>query len=264
MNRYFVELAYDGSAYSGWQIQPDSPTIQELLQEKMSLQWNEEIGLTGCGRTDAGVHARGYFAHFETEKILMGDHLFKLNTFLPEDIVVHRFVKMEDSAHARYDAIRRRYRYFIHFNKSVFKRKYSYYLPVKRNYDLNKFNLLANLLREYMDFQPFCKVNSDVNSFRCKISTIYWEIDREAQTATLTVESNRFLHGMIRLLVGCTLYVAAGRMSLHDVRKSMETQTPLSMPFSAPAHGLFLDHITYPYISSSPNYASIFPAFANK
>lgn len=263
MNRYFVELAYDGTGYAGWQTQPRDTTIQDVLEEKLSAQWREPINLTGCGRTDSGVHARGYFAHLNTEKELGPNHVFKINAFLPDDISVHRFVKVKPDAHARFDATQRRYRYHIHFNKSPFLGRYSLYIPGQRNYNLNKFQQLADLLGSYADFKPFCKAGSEVKHYGCRIDDVHWQIDRKKAQATLCIKANRFLHGMIRLIVGSTLHVAAGHMSVEDIKQSMDKQETIPKPYLAPAHGLILDKITYPYICSSPDYAAIFPACAN-
>lgn len=263
MNRYFVELAYDGTAYAGWQSQPKGHTVQDVLQEKMSAQWREDIKLVGCGRTDSGVHAKGYFAHFDTEKELDENHLHKLNAFLPDDIAVRRFVKVHEGAHARFDANRRQYRYFIHFRKSVFDKNYSLYVPDKKNYNPALFHEIAKLLPQYEAFKPFCKSGAEVEHYRCKIYKMQWEINEERDTAVLTIEANRFLHGMIRFIVGCTLHYAAGRILLEDIVESMDNQSPLPMPYCAPAHGLIFDAVTYPYIYSSQDYITTYPAYAN-
>ncbi len=257
MNRYFIELSYDGTAYAGWQIQPSIPTVQAILEEKMSTQWRESIKLTGCGRTDAGVHARGYFAHFDTEKTLDKGMMYKLNAFLPDDIAVHAFHRVKEDAHARFDAIKRRYRYFIHFEKSPFYRNYSFYIPHRRSYRLDLMSELTTLLTDYNAFKPFCKAGAEVKHYRCRIDNMYWEVDENKRVARLTVEANRFLHGMIRFIVGASLSVAAGRMSLIEVRDSMDKQIALPLAYKAPACGLFLDKISYPYLISSESFPSL-------
>lgn len=261
--RYFIEIAYDGTQYAGWQSQPQDTTIQDILEQKMSTQWREDIQVVGCGRTDAGVHAIGYFAHFDTSKELNDDHLHKLNSYLPEDIVVHRIVQVKSDAHARYDAEYRRYKYYLHFKKSIFNRKYSLYVPDKKSYRMDKFHEVAELIKKYHEFKPFCKSGAQVHHYQCDIKDLSWQFNLINDTGVLTITSNRFLHGMIRFIVGCTLNIAADRMTIQDLTHSLENQVPLSMPYKAPAHGLMLDFISYPYICSSRDYVTIFPAYAN-
>lgn len=242
--RWQIHLRYLGTHYSGWQRQPDAHTVQQTLEEAFSLILRQPIEIVGCGRTDAGVHAREYVAHTEVTEVDLTDKImYQINAVLPDDISIHRMREAASSFHARFDAVERAYRYYMHYQKDPFLHGISYYFPNQIKPDPDKLQAAAALLKAFDAFQPFCKTGSDADHFRCHIMESAWSFHDDG--AVYMIKANRFLRGMVRLVVGACLNVALDKMTLDELRESLENQTPLPQPWSVPAEGLFLEEIVY-------------------
>ncbi len=241
--RYFLELAYNGKAYHGWQNQPTAATVQETLEFALSTLLQEKIAVVGAGRTDSGVHASQYFAHFNAEGIEdIGNLIFKLNAFLPDDITIFDLFEVPAEAHARFDALNRSYKYFLVRHKDPFL--YERALYVKNELDVEKMNLAAESLKNYTDFKCFSKSRTDVMTYNCKISHAIWE--QQEDLLIFNITANRFLRNMVRAIVGTLLEIGLGKMpveSLHGIIISRDRQNAGT---SVPAKALFLTGITYP------------------
>jgi tRNA pseudouridine38-40 synthase len=243
--RLFVELAYDGTKYSGWQKQPNASSIQEVLENSLSTILQENIEIVGCGRTDAGVHALSSYFHFDTTTE-NNDLKHKLNLFLPKEIAVNNIVQVNDDAHARFDATKRSYVYKIHRNKDPFLLNHSYFFPQFQTLDFSKMKDASLLLLEFDEFFTFCKTRTDVKTMKCQLFESKWEVDDDY--LNFHISADRFLRGMVRLIVGMCLNVAQGKIELESVRTALENQTRLERDLSVPACGLYLSKIVYPYI----------------
>jgi tRNA pseudouridine38-40 synthase len=247
MSRYFLELTYNGTRYNGYQIQPNAPSIQEAIQRALAVLLRQEhVELTGCGRTDAGVHALQYFAHFDFEGLLPHNLVYSLNGILKKDIVINRCIPVQDRAHARFDAISRSYVYHIDLRPNPFRQETAYYCPFAQNLDKELIQAAAALLLEYKEFDTFCLANTDTLTRRCDLRRSEWQF--ETWQWQYHVSSDRFLRGMIRLIVGMCLNAGRGKILLEDLRTALDNQLSLEQAWSAPASGLFLTDIKYPYI----------------
>lgn len=243
--RYFIEFAYNGKNYHGWQQQPNAPSVQETLGKAISVLLRSTVEITGAGRTDTGVHAKQMFAHFDTDISFEADILKnKLNSYLPKDIAIIKIHTVDDDAHARFDAVKRTYEYHITNVKDVFEEPLSWYCH--HNLDVEKMNQAAKILFEFEDFQCFSKVNTDVKTFLCKIMEANWT--KTENKLVFTVAADRFLRNMVRAIVGTLVNVGMGKLSLEDFRKIIESKNRNEAGASAPAHGLFLTKVEYPYI----------------
>jgi tRNA pseudouridine38-40 synthase len=249
MQRYFIELAYKGTEYSGWQKQPHKMSVQEMLEDCLNTILNAQVEVTGCGRTDAGVHARQYFAHFNYAGEFPKGFERRLNKFLPHDIAVHRIFPVHWDAHARFDAYSRSYAYDLHFRKDPFSRHLAtaYQLPQKP--DPDHMQAAANVLLQYKDFAPFCKTNHDAKTMTCLLSRSEWVFHTDGQSATYHISANRFLRGMVRLIVGMCINVGTDKLNLEEVKLALEQQSPLRKSTSAAPDGLYLEQIRYPYLN---------------
>lgn len=246
MPRFFLKLSYDGTSFSGWQSQPNAVTVQGKIEESISILFQKEIPIVGCGRTDAGVHAQNYIAHVDLSLSYSTDDLkYKLNGLLGDYIVIDDIIEVSPQAHARFDANYRKYDYFIHTKKHPFKRDHSFFVPLLKQWDKSLLHESGALIKEYSDFFTFCKSNSDVKTTKCEIYESSWEIDVENDVWKYTVAANRFLRGMVRLLVGMQLNVAAGKIDLKDVEHALQNTERLKRDWSVPAKGLFLNEIRY-------------------
>lgn len=245
--RYFLKLSYRGTNYSGWQIQPADPSIQEKITAGFSTILRTPIEITGCGRTDAGVHARGYVAHFDYKKTFPEDFLKRINHYLPEDIVIHSMSPVAMDAHARFEAIHRAYEYHIVFSKTPFDIDTAFYYPFSKELDFEKLQSAASLLLEYSDFFPFCKTNTQVKTMRCELYRSEWIINQQEGKMVFHISANRFLRGMVRLIVGMCLNVSSGKITLEEVKQAMDKQVRLTKSLSVPAQGLYLVDIRYPF-----------------
>lgn len=251
--RFFVELAYNGTPFSGWQRQPNATTVQSTLEHAFSTILRTPIEVTGCGRTDTGVHAKQYFMHFDyprfsDEASLPKHFLDRLNKFLPPEIAIRRIFEVANDAHARFDAYHRSYEYHLVLHKNPFEKETAYHFPFGQHLSMEKMNEAAQLLLNYEEFFPFCKTNTDVKTMICDMKRSEWVTDETTGKLIYHVSANRFLRGMIRLIVGMCLNVGVGKVDLNEVKKAMEEQTRLAKSWSVPPQGLFLCDIRYPFI----------------
>lgn len=245
--RYFLTLSYRGTHYAGWQIQPGDPSVQETLETALSTIFRQPVGVTGCGRTDAGVHARYYVAHADLPAPLPPSLLYSLNSLLPADIAVHAVLPMPDTAHARFDALERSYVYTITLRKDPFATETAWHLPKGDLLDLDRMQEAAALLLRYQQFFPFCKTHSGVEHYACALTASHWVAMPEEQRLEFHVSANRFLRGMVRLIVGACVQVGQGKLQVADIRRAMDAQAMLKKSWSVPPQGLALNGVKYPY-----------------
>ncbi len=241
--RYFIKLAYHGASFIGWQSQPKGHSVQGAIQEALSTIFQRSTDIVGCGRTDAGVHASMFYAHFDMDQPLPQDAVFRLNKMLPPAIVVHDIFEVGGDIHARFNAVERTYQYHLTAKPDPFLSALQYHYYGFHQLDHALVQAAASLLLSYGAFYPFCKSRSDTKHYRCHISKSEWSISPEKMT--YKVSANRFLRGMVRLIVGMCIQVGSGQLALEQVRKSLDHQHVLARRLSAPAHGLFLTDIVY-------------------
>jgi len=242
--RYFIEFSYNGKNYFGYQIQPRENSVQQELEKALSTILREEIKTTGAGRTDTGVHAKKMFAHFDTEQHPDENLTYKLNSFLPSDIAVKRIFPVADHLHARFDATYRTYEYYISMEKNPFTQDFSWQMK-KPNLNVNKMNDACKILFEYEDFGSFAKLGGDNKTNLCTIYRAEWEeINSELK---FTISANRFLRNMVRAIVGTMVEIGNGKIEVEDLRTIIENQNRSSAGSSAPAKGLFLVDVGYPF-----------------
>jgi tRNA pseudouridine38-40 synthase len=241
--RYFVTFSYDGTRYHGWQIQPNGDSVQARLQGALSTLLRQEIGVTGAGRTDAGVHARMMVAHFDYDGALDCTQLtYKLNRLLPYDIAVEKVEPVSEEMHARFSATSRTYHYYIHTTKDPFCRAYSCELHYPL--DFQKMNEAGLLLTGYDDFGAFCKAGADVKTTLCHVREARW-VQTSPTTWYFRITANRFLRNMVRAVVGTMIDVGRGRLSLVDFCKVIEGKRRTEAGESMPGNALFLEKIEY-------------------
>lgn len=241
--RYFVTFSYDGTRYHGWQIQPNGDSVQARLQGALSTLLRQEIGVTGAGRTDAGVHARMMVAHFDYDGALDCTQLtYKLNRLLPYDIAVEKVEPVSEEMHARFSATSRTYHYYIHTTKDPFCRVYSCELHYPL--DFQKMNEAGLLLTGYDDFGAFCKAGADVKTTLCHVTEARW-VQTSPTTWYFRITANRFLRNMVRAVVGTMIDVGRGRLSLVDFCKVIEGKRRTEAGESMPGNALFLEKIEY-------------------
>lgn len=245
--RYFLTLSYLGTRYSGWQIQPNAPSVQETLEQALSTLLRSNTEITGCGRTDAGVHARYYVAHFDADGPLPKTFLNGINSILPPDIAIHEVRPVHAGAHARFDAFERSYAYHISLRKDPFSTDMAWFYPNHRALDLQRLTQTAELLLQYQAFFPFCKTHSGVDNYGCDLKRAFWEIPEGGHAMIFHITANRFLRGMVRLIVGACMQVATGKLDPGDVKRALDEQKTLKKSLSVPPHGLFLTAVHYPY-----------------
>jgi tRNA pseudouridine38-40 synthase len=240
--RYFIELSYLGKNYHGWQIQPDANSIQEELNKAISVVLQEEVTVVGAGRTDTGVHASQMFAHFDSDAILVENIVFKLNSILPEDIVVYEVEKVNDEKHVRFDAIARSYEYRIWLGRNPFLLETTWQL-FHQKLDVKAMNEAAEILLEHENFQAFSKVKTEVKTFNCKVSKAVWIEDGNQLVFRIT--ANRFLRNMVRAIVGTLVDVGKHKITKEDFKNIILSRDRSNAGLSVPAKGLFLTEITY-------------------
>lgn len=240
--RYIIELSYSGKNFHGWQIQANAKTVQQYLQESLSTLLQEEIVITGAGRTDTGVHASYYVAHFDCEAELDADSLlFRLNQFLSKDLSVFSIRKTDNNFHARFGAISRTYKYIINTRKSVFINNLSHYYSGDLN--LEKMNECSSLLMNYSDFTSFAKLHSDNKTNICKIEKAVWE--RHNDYLIFTIRADRFLRNMVRAITATLMDVGKGKISVEEFKAIIDGKDNQLASMSAPAKGLYLWDIEY-------------------
>ena len=242
--RYFLELRYDGAAYCGWQRQPDAPTVQQTIEQALSKLLRCSVEIVGAGRTDTGVNASYYVAHFDTEAEFDAKQLlYKVNLVLPHDISIESVTPVPSEAHARFDAREREYTYYISTVKNPFRRAsaWIYYQPL----DIEKMNEAAKSLLEYSDFTSFAKLNSNNKTNICHIMVAEW-VREEDGILRFTIRADRFLRNMVRSIVGTLVDVGRGRYSVEEFRSIVEAKDLSRSSAGAPAQGLFLSDVVYP------------------
>ena len=240
--RYFIELSYKGTNYHGWQIQPEVNTVQEEITKAFETILQEKIQIVGAGRTDAGVHASQMIAHVDTLKALTDEHIHKLNTVLPNDIVIKSIKEVLENKHARFDAISRSYEYRILIGRDPFLLETTWQIHQKK-IQLEKMNEAAEILFQYQDFESFSKVKTDVKTFNCTIMEAVWKL--EGNQLIFYIKANRFLRNMVRAIVGTLLDVGLEKKSVDDFRNIIESKKRSEAGLSVPAKGLFLTEVNY-------------------
>jgi len=246
--RYFIQIAYDGSQYHGWQIQPNAITVQELLDKAMSTIFRQPIETLGCGRTDSGVHAKDFYAHFDIidiDEIKVLKSIASINALLPYQIAAKKIIPVADDAHARFDATSRAYKYYLHFEKDPFKLNRSWL--VKDHLDINLMNKAASLLFDYTDFSCFSKSNTQTFTNNCKIVKAHFELMEDG--LVFTVQADRFLRNMVRAIMGTLVSVGKHEITLEEFKKIIESKNRSKAGQSVPACGLYLVKVEYPYIN---------------
>ena len=240
--RYFLELAYKGTNYHGWQRQPNGLSVQEVLETALSTVLRQPISITGSGRTDAGVHARQQFAHFEIDTP-QPEHLIRLvNKLIPPDIAVRACFPVRNDDHARFSATHRYYQYHISRQKDPFREGLSYVLSLPLN--VGPMNEAAMILLNHTDFESFSKVKTDVKTFNCRIDRAVWEQQPNGDLV-FHIQADRFLHGMVRAVVGTLLLVGQGRLSIPEFEQIILARDRRRAGPAAPAAGLFLTEVGY-------------------
>lgn len=244
MARYFIYLSYDGSNYHGWQIQPNAATVQETLEKALTLLMRHPVEITGAGRTDTGVNASTMVAHADFPgEIDCKQTVYRLNRMLPPDIAIHSIKAVTETAHARFNALSRRYRYHISTAKNPFTRRYS--CRVTGELDFEAMNSAAATLPEYTDFTSFSKLHTDTKTNNCKVTKAQW-VQTSASEWYFEIEADRFLRNMVRAIVGTLLMVGRGKISVEGFREIIEKKQRSEAGDSALAQALFLEEVKYP------------------
>lgn len=241
MSRYFIEVAYKGTDFKGFQIQPNAVTIQGEINKAIQTVLKTEIITSPSSRTDAGVHALQNFLHFDTDIVLPHSFIYNINSILSKDIVIKNVTKVNENAHARFDATARKYAYHIIQNKNPFKKETAYFIPF--TLDIDAMNEAASLLKKFTDFESFSKKNTDVLTYNCQLSISYFE--KKEDEIIYHVQSNRFLRGMVRALVGTIILIGRKKITMDDLVEIVESKDCRKADFSTPAHGLFLENVLY-------------------
>lgn len=246
--RYFFLCAYNGTHYSGWQVQPRVDTIQGVIEDRLSnLYANKPIKITGCGRTDAGVHASQFYFHVDIILLIAPDQLmYKLNKMLPAAISIMDIIEVAEDSHARFDAQKRTYHYFIHQHKDPFKEQFSYYFPFPL--EISKMNEACKLLLGRKDFTSFSKLHTDVNNNFCTLFSAKWSI--ENGQFKFEISANRFLRNMVRAIVGTLLEIGEGKLTLEQFQQIIVSENRGEAGSSVPAKGLFLAEVIYPFLEN--------------
>ena len=240
--RYFIKFSYNGSNYHGWQIQPNANTVQNELQKCLSILLKRNIELVGAGRTDAGVHAKQMFAHFNYSKNIENDKIiYKLNSFLPDDIFVTQIFKVKDQSHARFSAVSRTYKYYISHKIDIFNPNVH---VVRKDLNIEKMNKASKHIVGEKDFTSFSKLHSETFTSICNVSMASWEIQDDKLVFTIT--SNRFLRNMVRSIVGTLIDVGLSKIQEQDLINIITQKDRSAAGVSAPAKALFITNISYP------------------
>lgn len=240
--RYFLELEFFGKAYHGWQRQPTAITVQEVIENSLRTLLQEKIEVLGAGRTDAGVHAKQIFAHFNTDTILGQEFIFRINSLLPNDIAVKDLVAVRPNAHARFDAVARSYEYHITTKKNVFERETAYFLQKELN--VVNMNAAAQILLEYTNFKCFSRSRTDVFTYNCTITRAEWE--QRGNLLIFHITADRFLRNMVRAIVGTLVEIGLAKREIEDMHQVIKSENRSKAGASVPAHGLYLTRIVYP------------------
>lgn len=237
-----MKLAYDGTAYCGWQIQPEVNTVQAEIEHAIRILAPDCEGVMGCGRTDTGVHARAYYLHFETEVILPENFVYKINRILPKDISIFELIPVADDMHARFSATMRGYSYFVHFSKDPFQNLYSVFH--KKQLDIDAMNKACAFLLGTQDFTSFSKGKTQTKTNLCDVQSAFWEKTEHGLVFRIT--ANRFLRNMVRAIVGTMFLVGEGEIAPEKIADIVAAKDRGEAGKSAHPQGLFLDRIDYP------------------
>jgi tRNA pseudouridine38-40 synthase len=244
--RYFIRLAYDGTNYHGWQIQDNALTVQEIITGAVRMMWYKDFKMIGCGRTDTGVHAREFYAHFDLAEQKSREELDemvnRLNRYLPHDIVIYGIFPVRADLHSRYDAVSRTYEYHIHTRKDPFLNDLSWFVPKKLDVDL--MNRGGEILKDYNDFTSFSKANIKRKTNICEVKHSGWELI--GHRLIFTIAADRFLHDMVRAIVGTLINLGQNKLSIEDLRLIIESKDRCRAGESVPAKGLYLTRVEYP------------------
>ena len=241
MQRYFLEVSYKGTNYSGFQAQQNAHTVQAEVEGAFTTLQREKVILTGSSRTDAGVHALQNFFHFDYEGAIDAQFVYKMNAILPADVVIRGIYPVKPDAHCRFHALSRAYRYVIYRRKDPFLNDRAFYFPYKL--DMERMQEAAELVLTYTNFQAFSKTNTQVKNFNCAIIKSSWSVDGDL--LNYNVEANRFLRGMVRALTATMLLVGRGKITVAGFRNIIEGGDNGRARFGVPAHGLFLLAVKY-------------------
>ncbi|MCW3102096.1 MAG: tRNA pseudouridine synthase [Bacteroidetes bacterium] len=246
MPRYFIQLSYNGTAYHGWQVQENTKlTVQETLNEMLSRLLNQAVSVTGCGRTDTGVHAKDFYAHFDADADLLSTKekwIFRFNQALPADIAISAVYRVKDDANSRFDAVSRTYEYRISRKKDPFGIDAAWFLY--GHLDMDAMNKAAALLFDHTDFSSFAKSNTQSFTNNCRIYKAEW--NEEGDLLVFTISADRFLRNMVRAIVGTLAEVGKGKMSTEEFTAVIESRNRSNAGFSVPACGLYLARVAYP------------------
>ena len=239
--RYFLELSYKGTSYAGFQRQENANTVQEEVEKAFEILHRERVEMVTSSRTDAGVHALQNYMHFDFERAVHPQFIYKMNAILPNDIVVRKVFEVDKDAHSRFDAIAREYRYYVYRSKDPFLEDRAYYYPY--TLDVELMNRAANELMQYEDFTSFSKRNTQVRTFICQIMESEWV--EEGSCLVYRVRGNRFLRGMVRGLTGTMLKLGRGRITLEEFHGIIRAKDCTRANFSVPGKGLFLTKVEF-------------------
>ncbi len=242
MPRFFLEVQYQGTRYSGFQIQQNANTIQAEVQRSFQVLQKQAIEMTGSSRTDAGVHALQNYFHFDFDGELNPHFVYKINAILPYDIVVKDLIKVSPQAHCRFDAVSREYKYYCYRTKSPFLKQTAYFFPYKLN--IERMNEAADEVMKHNNFTSFSKKNTQVKNFECTIIKSEWIVDNEC--LIYNVVGNRFLRGMVRGLTSTMLKIGRGTLSIEEFRDIIASKDCTKASFAVPSHGLILTGVKYP------------------
>ncbi len=241
--RYFLELAYKGTGFHGWQIQANAHTLQEEVNRALSMVLRFPVDTMGSGRTDTGVHARQQFLHFDAPALKdKRDLLKRLNAILPKEIAVYGLREVISGAHARFSALSRSYRYYISLGKNPFEEGLSW--QFFNALDIERMNEASGILMEFRDFECFSKVKTEVNNFECEIKSAFWE--QKEQHLIFHITANRFLRGMVRAIVGTMVQVGEGKLDMEGFRAVIASKKRGNAGVSVPPQGLYLSSVVYP------------------
>lgn len=241
--RYFIEIAYKGTDFHGWQKQPNAVGVQDKIQQALKKIFREEIEIIGAGRTDSGVHAKQLFAHFDTDNIIDEKSIaYRINSIIPQTITIKSIFEVPDTIHARFDATFRSYEYHIHLAHNPFLLDTTWQIH-NRKFDIHKMNKAADILLKHTNFKSFSKSKTDVKTYDCTISKAEW-INKENQLV-FHITANRFLRNMVRAIVGTLLKVGEGKITIADFEKIILSQDRSNAGLSVPAQGLFLSEVGY-------------------
>ena len=242
MARYFLELSYKGTRYSGFQSQKNANTIQAEIEKAFEILQRNKITMTGSSRTDAGVHALQNFFHFDFDEAINPHFIYKMNAILPDDIVIKKLIPVDADSHCRFDAVSRKYKYYIYRHKDPFLKEKAFFFPYKL--DIEKLQQAAVIVKEYEDFTSFSKRNTQVKTFICQIIESEWTLEDEC--LVYHVRANRFLRGMVRSLTATMLKIGRGKLTLNEFRNIIKARDCTQASFAVPSQGLFLLSVSFP------------------